>query len=825
MGAARKIAGNKRGPVANIAKQATDVFGKFGKLPIFGKITGIFTKLAKPLGWIGARSSTLLATASRFVPFLGRFAGAFGALGAIGGPVTAVIMGTVGALKALKEAPKALVKWKYEWKDKLAELGSLSVEWIKAGMKKGADAVVAAAGWTKDLVVDGLLGAGSFLVGLTGRETAFERQYKLDKQQQALADRKKSVQDAEEEALKREQHLLDLRNSVVDSRNQTTKNTDRDYLKEKASDSFKLYEAKIALGKTEAQQNAKEKEINEIYDGVWRLDKKLVAAEDKIGETNQEIVAINVGKKKTESGRELNDAEKEKALTQARADNATAVNERNEIDKQISGLVAKAETIQKEMGPLNETWAKQRRAVLELTDAVEAKNREFQAASDAVTKQLTQQEEALKDYSLSVAVDMAQTKADEADARKKILARTNEKIGEAQAAGEAANDKTKRIDDVFKFLTKESSAFFTAGVGSVVGANKNVSDNVEEQSAKDKDDIAAISGALSVFSRSAIGDSKVLKDFALSVRPDVEGKTELDDLGATEIMRKGKVEEFYQALLAAQEEEWRNIDGLAKERDALLAKAQELPALLKERNSESAEIKETEKEIQTRANERLEADEKRTERQQEANKSVWETQRNEAFSRRLNAAPSNPEKMALLSYRHALSGAEANAEIGGLSAKISEFDEEIKSLDERDAKGELNEEERARRDKLVEKREEAEGKRNSVYAEAINERIGIENQAKSVAENWAQEQANKYKENQQRFAQAQKEDQKGISGQSAIKAGSSQAFAMTSRIYDQGTKTTQKSVEKIEETTKRMVEYLSRYLMSNSQGFALDFNG
>ena len=189
----------------------------------------------------------------------------------------------------------------------------------------------------------------------------------------------------------------------------------------------------------------------------------------------------------------------------------------------------------------------------------------------------------------------------------------------------------------------------------------------------------------------------------------------------------------------------------------------------------------------------------------------------------------------------------AQERLGATSEEIGDLNTEIETLRQKEEAGAATEQDIAKRQELEGRRDELQSEYDSDYDKALQDRWSTEKELFGLQDTMAKEQDKQIRdyvteegnalkqrleeqaaaeeaENQKRLeerSEVEKEQRQAISGQKAIAAGSSEAFAIQSKIYDRGQenlppeKKIEKSTGNIEKYVAAMQEQMYAYLSGN----------
>lgn len=338
--------GSKAGKLGSAFNNVSSLAGaaKPGVISTANKTEGILVKLVKPLGALNSRLTSLLTAVGSKLPLIRTFGSVFFRVAGMFGTATTVVGGVVAALEAFKHAPQ----WIEVAFDKLPEVFSAIGAKAVDGLKKFGSATVK---WGKDLVVQGLLGAGQTVKRLMGFKTEATREYELNKRL--------------EENNRRRQAALESERA--------------------------LRQAESAM--MTAQRTAFLNQTSETIKYTSSLDNDAVKLEKAIQERDR-------------LSSQLTDAQRKFAQAQAIATSA------NSTADQRAEAVETANALVSEMQTLNEQWAASAEEVSKLADAVHAAAKSFEDDQKNFSKQRDDARKSVEDAKAQNELDNATTHND-----------------------------------------------------------------------------------------------------------------------------------------------------------------------------------------------------------------------------------------------------------------------------------------------------------------------------------------------------------------------------------------------------------------------------
>ena len=756
--------GTKTGKLGTAFNNASTLAGavKPGVFSTANKTEGLLVKLMKPLGALNSRMTGFLTAIGSKLPVIRTFGSVFFRVAGLFGTATTVVGGVVTALEAFKHAPQ----WIEVAFDKLPGVFSAIGEKAVDGLKKFGTATVK---WGKDLVVQGLLGAGQTAKRLMGFKTEATREYELNKRLEENNRRRQAALEAEKALRQAESAMLTAQRTLF----QTQSAAHVKYANSLDNDAVKL-----------------EKAIQERD----RLSAQLAEAQRKFAQ----------------------------AQSVATAANSTA--------DQRAEAVENANALVEEMKTLNEQWEASAEEVTKLADAVHSASKSFENDQKNFEKQRedarkgveeakvqndldnatshnerrrlleTQSNKALEDYN---AAESAQDEADALNEQVKTLQGqlTNDKASQALVSlqnlaesGDVTSDQASLAYAAAKVNLSEAgygdlvSQEEVFGQGSAVrllqkvnearkAQEKELADKIAERD--DKQSLASEAGSrLSAYNqaqRAVTDEDKAYDEQKLNEeRENKEHERQLNRENAT--FQRSIDETLFNRQLQASDAYYSNdAFGAASSRYEMIGARGE-----QEWNVSMASLKEQQAQIDE-INKQLEPLDKRfregTLTEEDAKQREYLlSQKNTLESEYRSDYQSAIQKR--LQTEDTLLGLENTMRSEYLKQAQAYVDEEGNALRERlTAEAQAQEEEQKRR---------------------LEERSKVEEEARQAVE-----------------------------GQKAVTAGSSDAFRIASRIYERGQenlppeKKIEESTQKIEEYVKTMQEQMMAYFAEQSGGMTL----
>ncbi len=757
----------------NIGKNMVNASGKGS---IFSKASNAVMAIPgvnlviKPLKSLSVWFTKFGTSATKIIPVIGRFSGVFGKFIGFAGPVGLVVGAVVGALEVFKNAPAVIEKFTHEWWPMFKDYGFKAVEYIGAGI---SSAVSAIGSWGKNLVVGGFLGIGQVFKKAFGSDTEATRAYELTKKLELIQKKRQAIQDIEKKRIESEQKLLDNNKAIETSKlsalQENWNNTSDDVLLKNASER-KVEKTKNDIKEKEQLQDQTGKEIVSIGGQIDRLKNQIQGIEDKdiLEAYKQHGYGYN-GDKEAEKIRKSKIAPIEKQIKDLE-------DKRDEL-LEITTLNVDA------LDALYKNWVDESKSLEELKTKVSDSRNEFVKSQDDWKRNREEIERGIAEYNISSSYDHAKATAQKKEALNSELDFRNKEIERASVSKTEAEQLNKELNEqINKFYDEKLT--------------NAINDLQEIAVAKDFD--SAENQAKYV---DAISRLEKFGNHYENVSYDQEN-----------------VQRIFNDLHEKRKTALANIENLTNQRDAAAETADQLQSFTQNRDSVLQKIQELQKESDQKEYEYQQNKLKRNEKLAEYAKSLRDTIKDEQFDRLYNKANEN-QKLLLLSRKLA----ENDQVIASFTARqkeINALNPEINTLSEKIRTGELTDEKSANDLKLLtEKRDDLEEKLQQDKLDALKEQFTTENQinelAKLVADKRFQDYEKIREKRLEEFGRVGQEMRKPIESQKAIESGSSEAFAIQNRIYNDRTPSVADNTKQTAENTKimkdRLVEMLKQY--------------
>lgn len=358
-----------------------------GLLTTGAKTEGLLVKLAKPLGTLNSRITSIITTIGSKLPLVRTFGSVFFKVAGMFGTATTVVGGVVAALEVFKHAPQ----WIEVALDKLPGVISSIGEKAVDGLKKFG---TAAAKWSKDLVIEGLLGIGQTTKRLFGLKTEATRAYELNKQIEENNRRRQAALEAEKALRQAESAMLTAQRTLFQS--QTAANVK--YATSLDNDAVKL-----------------EKAIQERD----RLSAQLTESQRKFAEYQAIATGAN-----------------------------SSTDQRQEATERANALV-------EEMKELNDQWEQSAEEVTKLAEAVHSASKSFEQDQKNFDKQRIDAQKSVEEAQKQNILDSAQTHAQRSGALQGRVRDALMGYQESQTAQSEADSLNNEIQTIQKQLQNE----------------------------------------------------------------------------------------------------------------------------------------------------------------------------------------------------------------------------------------------------------------------------------------------------------------------------------------------------------------------------------
>jgi len=744
-----------------------NALGKVGAAGGLANLAPMFGKITAPLGKLNTALGKTFSAILKHAPLVSNFGGVLGKCLGLFGTGGAVVGGVVLALQAFKNAPQYLEKFLHEGLPKIKDFAVKIPDYLWSGIKSGIELGKRGAEAAGKLVVDAMVGAGQLGKRLLGFKTEASRQYELNKQIEANNKKREALLQQEKEQRAAEEKLLIARDSAEKSRVKAQ----LEYNDTKESDSAKLARATELRDSKAAEIRAKELRL----------------------QTLQGIV----------SNPNANSTQRDDAIEEANA-------------------------LQEQLETLNSEWKEAAENVDKLADSVRQASDSFKEDQKGFDKA---KEEAQKSFDETLAQQNFEN-ANSFQARQNALGtlvqRRQSEYEESLSAQGLADEKNAEIQRIQGLLTNDK-------VGTALADLRSLAE----------------SGDLSQ-------DARI--KFASATARLSDAGYELSD--SDYYFGKGSAQGLLEKITDSQKDDQNRLGTLISERDEQLQIAGERGNRLSAVNEAQKTLSESMKEQREAVAEydRNEQEKERLRQREEAqtNRSYEDTM----FARQLRASDEYFGKDALgaAQSRYQLIGARGaqdwQTSVEALETQkkyLDDLNRQISVYDEKFRNGTLTDEESKERERLLSERETRQSEYDSDYKDAVQRRIsnedellGLESTIRSEylkeIEDYAGKEADEMRKQLTAQAEAEQEQQRvrleersrmeeerrqAVQGQRAIASGSSEAFAIASRIYDRGReelppeKKIEKSTEQIEQYVKAMQETLVDYLTGNAGNLTL----
>lgn len=753
---------------ANLGKNvAKGTLGKAGSVGALANLAPMFGKITAPLGKLNTALGKTFSAILKHAPLVSNFGGVLGKCLGLFGTGGAVVGGVVLALQAFKNAPEYLEKFLQEGLPKIKEFAVKIPDYLWSGIKSGIELGKRGAEAAGKLIVDGMVGAAQTGKRLLGFKTEATRQYELNKQIEANNKKREALLQQEKEQRAAEEKLLVARESAEKARVKAQ----LEYNDSKDSDSTRLAKATQLRDSKAAEIRAKELRL----------------------QTLQGIV----------SNPNANSTQRDDAIEEANA-------------------------LQEQLETLNSEWKEAAENVDKLADSVRQASDSFKEDQKGFDKA---KEEAQKSFDETLAQQNFEN-ATSFQARQNALGtlvqRRQSEYEESLSAQGLADEKNAEIKRIQGLLTNDK-------VGTALADLRSLAE----------------SGDLSQ-------DARI--KFASATARLSDAGYDLSD--SDYFFGKGSAQGLLEKITDSQKDDQNRLGTLISERDEQLQIAGErgnrLSAVNEAQKTLSESMKEQREAVAEYDREQAEQDRQRQRSEAQDARSYQDTM----FARQLRASDEYYSKDALgaAQSRYQLIGARGaqdwQTSVEALETQkkyLDDLNRQISVYDEKFRNGTLTDEESKERERLLKERDTRQSEYDSDYKDAVQRRIstedellGLESTMRSEyvkqAEEYAGKQADEMRKQLTAQAQAEEEQQRirleersrmdeerrqAVQGQKAITSGSSEAFAIASRIYDRGReelppeKKIEKSTEKIEEYVKAMQETLVDYLTGNAGNLTL----
>lgn len=749
----------------NVAQGA---IGKVGNFAALSNLVPMAKKLLAPLGKLNSIFGKIFKSVATKLPLLSSFSGVLGtALGLLGTGAT-VIGGVVIALKAFKEAPQYLEMFLQEGLPKIKDFATNIPTYIWAGIKEGFELGKKGVEKVGDLAVDGVLGAAQFGKRLLGFETEASRQYELNKKWEENNKKREALLQQEKEQRAAEEKILIARESADKLRTKAQ----LEYNDTKDTDATKL-------AKAIQQRDSKAAEISSMENRLRQLQ--------------------------------------------------TIVSNPNADSTQRSEAIKEADNLLQKLEERNAEWKEAAENVDKLADSVHEASESFKEDQKSFSKT---KEEAQKNFEESIAqqnFDNANSFIARQNALGTLLQRRQSEYDESVAAEGIADEKNTEIQRIQGLLTNDK-------VGSALADLRTLAESGDFQSQQARLQYASATARLS------------------------DAGYDLTD--SDYFFGKGSAQQLVEKITASQKDDQNRLGTLIAERDEQLQiageRASRFSALSESQKAISDGLKEQQEAVALYDRQNAEKERQRQREEAAQERSYQDTY----FKRQLRASDEYFGKDALgaAQSRYQLIGARGaqdwQTSVEALEAQkkyIDDLNRQISIYDSKWRNGTLTDDEAKERERLLSERDTRQSEYDSDYKDAVQRRIsnedellGLESTMRSEylkeIEDYAGKQADEMRKQLTAQAQAEEEQQRvrleersrmeeerrqAVQGQKAITAGSSEAFAIASRIYDRGReelppeKKIEKSTEQIEEYVKAMQETLVEYLTGNAGNLTL----
>lgn len=754
---------------ANLGKNvAKGTLGKAGSVGTLANLAPMFGKITAPLGKLNTALGKTFSTILKHAPLVSNFGGVLGKCLGLFGTGGAVVGGVVLALQAFKNAPQYLETFLNEGLPKIKEFAVKIPDYLWSGIKSGIELGKRGAEAAGKLIVDGMVGAAQTGKRLLGFKTEATRQYELNKQIEANNKKREALLQQEKEQRAAEEKLLVARESAEKARVKAQ----LEYNDSKDSDSTRLAKATQLRDSKAAEIRASEKRLEEL----------------------QKIV----------SNPKANSTQRDDAIEEA-----------NALQEKLEGL--------------NNEWKEAAENVDKLADSVRQASDSFKEDQKGFEKA---KEESQKSFDETVAqqnFDNANSFRARQNALGTLLQRRQSEYDESISAQGIADEKNAEIQRIQGLLTNDK-------VGSALADLRTLAESGDFQSQQARLQYASATARLS------------------------DAGYDLSD--SDYFFGKGSAQGLLEKITDSQKDDQNRLGTLISERDEQLQIAGErgarLGALSEAQKAVSDGMKEQQEAVAEYDREQAEQDRQRQRSEAQDARSYQDAM----FARQLRASDEYYSKDALgaAQSRYQLIGSRGaqdwQASVEALETQkkyLDDLNRQISVYDEKFRNGTLTDEESKERERLLKERDTRQSEYDSDYKDAVQRRIstedellGLESTMRSEyvkqAEEYAGKQADEMRKQLTAQAQAEEEQQRirleersrmdeerrqAVQGQKAITSGSSEAFAIASRIYDRGReelppeKKIEKSTEKIEEYVKAMQETLVDYLTGNAGNLTL----
>lgn len=745
-----------------------NALGKVGAAGGLANLAPMFGKITAPLGKLNTALGKTFSAILKHAPLVSRFGGVLGKCLGLFGTGGAVVGGVVLALQAFKNAPQYLEKFLHEGLPKIKDFAVKIPDYLWSGIKSGIELGKRGAEAAGKLVVDAMVGAGQLGKRLLGFKTEASRQYELNKQIEANNKKREALLQQEKEQRAAEEKLLIARDSAEKARVKAQ----LEYNDTKESDSAKLARATELRDSKAAEIRTKELRLQALQ-GI--------------------------------------------------------VSNPNANSTQRDDAVEEASALQEQLETLNSEWKEAAENVDKLADSVRQASDSFKEDQKGFDKA---KEEAQKSFDETLAQQNFEN-ATSFQARQNALGtlvqRRQSEYEETLSAQGLADEKNAEIQRIQGLLTNDK-------VGSALADLRTLAESGDFQSQQARLQYASATARLS------------------------DAGYDLSD--SDYFFGKGSAQGLLEKITESQKDDQNRLGTLISERDEQLQIAGERGSRLSAINEAQKTLSESMKEQREAVAEfdRNEQEKERLRQRQEAqtNRSYEDTM----FARQLRASDEYFGKDALgaAQSRYQLIGARGaqdwQTSLEALEAQkkyLDDLNRQISVYDEKFRNGTLTDEESKERERLLSERETRQSEYDSDYKDAVQRRIsnedellGLESTIRSEylkeIEDYAGKEADEMRKQLTAQAEQEQEQQRvrleersrmdeerrqAVQGQKAITSGSSEAFAIASRIYDRGReelppeKKIEKSTEQIEQYVKAMQETLVDYLTGNAGNLTL----
>lgn len=495
---------------------------------------------------------------------------------------------------------------------------------------------------------------------------------------------------------------------------------------------------------------------------------------------------------------------------------------KNVTQEQRDAAIEEIKTLYESLETLKEQWREAAEECDEFTESIKENKKAFQEDQKSYEKNKKENAKEFNRTKLQTNLDNAKNHNERSSALSAIAQNAKQEYEESGAAQQKADELNSEIQNVHSQLTSEFADRAMMTLQELASTGDFQSD----------DALIKWSGAL--------------------VQLEKAGYTIPEE---QQVMGKGSAQQLFTQMTEKRKEQQSNLQTLTTQRDEQQSIANEGASRYSAMVDANRAVKDENKQYEEELHEREEQKAEQAKERQQSYKNFQRQIDDTYFERQLAASDQyyGNDKIGAAQSRYQMISARGsqqwNQSVYELSAKqqqLNDYNKQLSDYEEKEKAGTLTDDEAKKRDEIQKKHDNLQNEYDSEYQEAVQKRLatedellGLQNSARdeflSQAQDYVNEQGSAMQEQMMEDAQKKEEERavfneearQAVSGQSAVAAGSSEAFNVASKIYDRGQedvppeKEMSDTTKKIEEYVKLMQEQMMAYYAEQANGLTL----